>query len=133
NYATDQQILCVSSAGNNGSNIPVYPAALSNVVAVGSTGYTDQRSSFSNYGSFVALAAPGEAIVSTYPNGTYAAGWGTSFSTPFVSGAAALLYDLKPGLTPAQARTALSNAQPTGGGMGAGRLDVLRAIGSVRP
>lgn len=131
-YAVSRQILCVSSAGNGGSNTPVYPAALGSVVGVGSTGYTDQRSSFSNYGSFVSLAAPGEAIVSAYPNGTYAAGWGTSFSTPFVAGAAALLFDLSPAMTPGQVTTALSNATPVGQGLGAGRLDIVRAINSTR-
>ena len=55
----------------------------------------DTLSGFSNFGTNVAwIAAPGEAIISTYPMGTYAAAWGTSFSTPFATGAAALLAEM---------------------------------------
>src|SRR5467141_857979 len=97
-YANQQGVICAASSGNDGQGPPaspilVYPAALqSDVMGVASTSDQDTRSSFSNYGSAIVwVAAPGEAIVSTYPYNTYAAGWGTSFSAPFVSGAAALL------------------------------------------
>lgn len=133
NYATSQQILCVGSAGNGGSRTTVYPAALGSVIGVASTDYLDRRSSFSNYGTQVVwAAAPGEAIMSTYPNGTYAAGWGTSFSTPFVAGAAALLFDLYPGATASQAANAIGNAVPVGTDLGRGRLDIIRAIEWMR-
>src|SRR5438270_10731279 len=91
-YANQNGVICASSAGNDGMEEPVYPAAYQNdVMGVASTSNTDTRSSFSNHGdATVWVAAPGEAIISTYPFGTYAAGWGTSFSAPFVSGAAAL-------------------------------------------
>jgi subtilisin family serine protease len=62
------------------------------VIDVASTSNTDTPSSFSNYGAPpVWLAAPGEGVMTTYPFGTYAAGWGTSFSAPLVSGTTALL------------------------------------------
>ena len=61
-----------------------------------STNDSDQRSTFSNYGNQVVwVAAPGEAIVTTYPFGFYAAGWGTSFSSPFVAGTASLVVNIR--------------------------------------
>src|SRR5262249_50702102 len=90
-YANQLGLTCVASAGNDGAQEIVYPAGLQSdvmgVASVGSTTSTDgTRSSFSNFGnSIVWVAAPGEQIVSTYPFSTYAAGWGTSFSAPFVS------------------------------------------------
>jgi subtilisin family serine protease len=84
-------IIAVASAGNQGQAIEAYPAAYSTVIGVASTSNSDQRSTFSNYGSGIWIAAPGEGIVTTYPFGTYAAGWGTSFSAPYVSGVAALM------------------------------------------
>jgi subtilisin family serine protease len=92
NYATQNGLICVAAAGNNGEQVTVYPAALKGVIDVASTGNTDLPSTFSNYGAPpVWLAAPGEGVMTTYPFGTYAAGWGTSFSTPFVTGATALM------------------------------------------
>src|SRR5882762_10378571 len=98
-YAGQLTMISAASAGNDGLGPPnlVYPAALQSdvmgVASVGSTTLTmNTRSSFSNYGSgIVWVAAPGEAVVTTYPFNTYSAGWGTSFSAPFVSGGAALL------------------------------------------
>lgn len=93
-YATLNGVICVAAAGNQGKDVLVYPAALKNVISVASTNNSDQRSTFSNYGTdLVWLAAPGEGIVTTYPFSTYAAGWGTSFSAPFVSGVASLMMD----------------------------------------
>src|SRR2546427_338091 len=95
-YANQNNVICAASAGNEGQSAPplnVYPAEWQNdVMGVASTSDQDTRSSFSNYGNeIVWVAAPGEAIVTTYPFSTYAAGWGTSFSAPFVSGGSSLL------------------------------------------
>jgi subtilisin family serine protease len=92
NYATQNGLICVAAAGNSGEQATVYPAALNGVIDVASTSNSDTPSTFSNYGAPpVWLAAPGEGVMTTYPFDTYAAGWGTSFSTPFVTGTAALL------------------------------------------
>jgi len=87
-YASRSALVCASSAGNSGQRAIVYPAALQSVtMGVASTDNNDARSSFSNYGNAIVwVAAPGEEIVTTYPFGNYAAGWGTSFSAPFVAG-----------------------------------------------
>ena len=135
NYANQNRVICVSSAGNDGLPEIVYPAAYQNdVMGVASTSDTDTRSSFSNYGdAIVWVAAPGEAIISTYPFSTYAAGWGTSFSTPFVSGAGALLRDVNPTTNQSKAAAAVAHAVPVGDGMGNGRLDLVQALQSIGP
>jgi subtilisin family serine protease len=96
NYATENGLICVAAAGNDGEQATVYPAALKGVIDVASTSNIDVPSTFSNYGAPpVWLAAPGEGVMTTYPFSTYAAGWGTSFSTPFVTGTTALLVALE--------------------------------------
>ena len=123
-------LLAIGSAGNTGQHVAAYPAALSNVIGVASTNDSDVLSQFSNYGAdFFLLAAPGEAIVSTYPLGTYAAAWGTSFSAPFAAGTAALLAQLTPSIDQGQTAAAVGNAVPVDG-VARGRLDVFRAVNS---
>ncbi|HEY1660643.1 MAG TPA: S8 family serine peptidase [Candidatus Sulfotelmatobacter sp.] len=130
-YANRLGIVCVASAGNNGNSTVVYPAGISGVMGVASTSDLGTRSSFSNYGSDVWVAAPGEAIISTYPYGTYAAEWGTSFSAPFVSGTAALLLQVSPSVNQQAAATAIAHAVPIdGSGMGNGELNAFQAVQS---
>jgi subtilase family protein len=130
-YAVGSGLIAVSSAGNEGTNALRYPAAYDSVIGVASTANNDTRSSFSSYGpALVSIAAPGEGIISTYPWGGFAAAWGTSFSTPFVSGAAALLAGMDPGADSTQAKSALSHAVPLGSDLGWGRLDLYQAVGA---
>lgn len=127
-------IIFVASAGNDGKMEMVYPAGLTNVIGVASTNDQDQRSAFSNYGyQIVWVAAPGEAIVTTYPFGTYAAAWGTSFSAPMVSGGVNLLRHLDSDATLTQSKLAVAQAQPlVAYGMGNGRVDLPRALAAIR-
>jgi hypothetical protein len=133
-YANQLNVVCAASAGNDGQGPPppflVYPAALQNdVMGVASTSDSDARSTFSNYGNAIVwVAAPGEAIVTTYPFSTYSAGWGTSFSAPFVSGGAALLRNLRTDINESLAASAVAHAQFVGADMGKGRLDLLMAL-----
>ncbi len=91
-YANSKGVVMVASAGNDGQRGATYPGAYAGVIDVASTDNNDIQSNFTNYGAPpVWLAAPGEGVVTLYPWNTYAAGWGTSFSTPLVSGSAALL------------------------------------------
>ncbi len=128
-------IVFVASAGNDGRMEMVYPAGLAHVLGVASTNYQDQRSSFSNYGDqIVWVAAPGEAVVTTYPFGTYAAGWGTSFSAPMVSGGVDLIENVNPAVSEMQAAYAIGQAQYLLAiGMGNGRIDLLRALAASSP
>src|SRR5947209_692720 len=134
-YAASRGVVCVSSAGNNGSRQRVYPAAFDNVLGVGSTNNLDARSTFSNFGDDdVKLAAPGEGIITTYPGGHYAAAWGTSFSTAFVSGGAALLLQMNMRTHEEAVADALEgNAKqlPDRLGLGEGRIDLYRALLSL--
>jgi Subtilase family/PKD domain len=136
NYANQNNVICAASAGNEGQSAPpleVYPAEWRNyVMGVASTSDQDTRSSFSNYGNAIVwIAAPGEAIITTYPFGTYAAGWGTSFSAPFVSGASALLLNKQANTNESQAARTVAHAVPLGPDMGHGRLDLVQALGAI--
>jgi len=128
-YANRHRVICVSSAGNDGKEEIVYPAALSGVMGVASTTNNDTLSTFSNYGEeLVWVAAPGEGIITTYPFGTFGAGWGTSFSAPFVSGAAALLLNVSMSFNESSAERALANAVWISPDLGNGRLDLYQAV-----
>jgi Subtilase family len=131
--AQKQGIIFVASAGNDGEMEMVYPAGIADVMGVASTNPQDQRSSFSNYGNqIVWVAAPGEAVITTYPFGSYAAVWGTSFSAPMVSGGVNLIQTANPNLSQTQAHLAMAQAQLLlAVGMGNGRLDLYRAVGST--
>jgi subtilisin family serine protease len=104
------------------------------VINVASTSNQDTQSSFTNFGAPpVLLAAPGEGIMTTYPYGTYAAGWGTSFSTPFVSGTAALMAGISNSCAQSQATSSVSNAQPISiPALNYKRLDTYKAVQSWR-
>lgn len=132
-YANESNVICIASAGNDGAQEIVYPAAIQNdVMGVASTSDLDTRSTFSNFGNAIVwVAAPGEGIITTYPFSTYAAGWGTSFSAPFVSGTSSLLLSLAPTANESQTATAVAHAIPIGSGLGNGRLDIVQALQSI--
>ena len=132
NYANQNRVICVASVGNDGQQIVTYPSSLPTVMGVASTSDNDTRSTFSNYGPGVWVAAPGEDIISTYPFGTYAAGSGTSFSSPFVAGGVALLRNLNSAITPADAAQAIAHANQLTPELGNGRLDLYLALGSLQ-
>lgn len=132
-FAVRRQVICVASAGNDGTEKMVYPAGFGKVMGIASTADDDTRSAFSNYGEeLVWVAAPGEGVITTYPFGTYAAAWGTSFSTPMVSGAAALLRSVNINCDESCAEKSLANAVPISSDLGYGRLDIYQAVFYLR-
>ena len=134
NYANSHNVIMAASSGNDGKQEMVYPAGLQNVMGVASTNNQDQRSTFSNYGNqIVWVAAPGEGVITTYPFATYAAGWGTSFSSPMVAGTASLLVNMQSGTSENQASWAVAHAKWIGVNMGNGRLDVYGSLSAFDP
>jgi len=92
-------VVVVAAAGNEGSSEQEYPACWSQTLSVAAMGAGDTAlTSFSNYGGWVDVGAPGEGIVGPVPGGGYDIWAGTSMSTPFVSGQAALIRSLEPGM-----------------------------------
>jgi subtilisin family serine protease len=129
-YANRNGVVSIASAGNDGQQIMVYPGGLPAVVDVASTSNSDIQSVFTNYGAPpVWLAAPGEGVMTTYPWGTWAAGWGTSFSAPFVSGTAALMLGTNGKCTPSNVASGLAQADSISDPqLGYGRLDTFLAV-----
>lgn len=129
--------LIVAAAGNSGTSTPVYPAAYDHVIAVAAVDSSLQRAAFSNYGSYIDLAAPGVNILSTYPGGSYAQLLGTSMAAPHVSAAAALVLSLRPDLGPdAVASILFQTADDLGSPgwdqyFGCGLVNAYRAVRTV--
>lgn len=130
-YASNQGAVSVASSGNTGLAQINYPASAPNVIAVGSTTNTDVRSAFSAYGLQTLVAAPGEAVLTSYPGGNYAAAWGTSFSAPQVTGAVALTMQFNAREGYSGAINAVSHAQKLTSDLGYGRLDLYQALSSM--
>ena len=102
NYAWNKGLVIVASAMNYNTSTPYYPAALTNVLAVAATDKYDNKASFSNYGNWVDVAAPGTYIYTTNRGGSYGNWQGTSFSSPLVAALAALVFSKNPKLINAQ-------------------------------
>jgi hypothetical protein len=116
-YANSKGAIVLAAAGNGATpgphaNEPVYPGAFPEAVAVGAVDSNLQRATFSNYGPYVDLAAPGVAIRSTYASSrtAYADMSGTSMATPYASAAAALVVATNPKLTALGIRNALTGS-----------------------
>ena len=101
--ANSKGVVIVAAAGNgSSSNALEYPAAEGSVglISVGASDATQRLASFSNFGSWVDVTAPGDGITSSIPGGGYAVWSGTSMAAPMVAGAVALLRSREPSLAP---------------------------------
>jgi hypothetical protein len=143
-YAHQEGVVVVAAAGNSASNSMYYPAAYPEVISVAATESNDHRWYLSNYGDWVAIAAPGRDIVSlraTLPGqvaheGTNSTMSGTSMAAPHVSGACALLLAADPLLRCDELKQILSTtADPIQPGICSsnGRLNVYEALRAVIP
>ncbi|PID21799.1 hypothetical protein CSV61_08880 [Sporosarcina sp. P3] len=102
-------ITVVAAAGNKAEedNRPFYPASYEHVISVGSTDQRNQHVKSSNYNENLTLVAPGTFIFTTTNEGDYGVGEGTSFSSPIVAGAAAIVKSLQPEKTPQEIKEIL--------------------------
>ena len=133
-------IVLIAAAGNAGPNAPpLFPAADPNVIAVTATDVQDKLFSGANRGNHIAVAAPGVDILAPAPGGAYQLTTGTSVAAAEVSGAAALLLERNPSLTPGEVRRILMDTArdlgPRGRDrdFGAGLVNALKAVTAVKP
>ncbi|HEX2128587.1 MAG TPA: S8 family serine peptidase [Solirubrobacterales bacterium] len=131
--ATNNGSLVIAAAGNGGNPTPNYPAAYPEVVSVGATDHNDQRASFSTFNSDVEVSAPGVDVLSTWNNGGYRDGSGTSMATPHAAGVAAVIATQRPSLSVAGLRAKLQTSVDDKGAAGRdpeygfGRVNLLKA------
>src|SRR5579862_9050013 len=115
-YAWNKGAVVFAAAGNSSNSTPMYPAASPFALAISATEPTGTLASFSNYGSYIDLAAPGDNILSTEQGGGYWYCWGTSLATPVAAGVGALALSANPSLTATQLVNILEqNADALGG------------------
>lgn len=141
-YAWGKGALVFASAMNQGVSDPYYPAACARAVAISATDSNDRLASFSNFGSWITLSAPGTGILTTADGGGYSFWNGTSFASPIAAGVAALVLSVNPALTNQEVLAILlktadrpAGAAPAGPDsyFGWGRVNAYRAILAAEP
>jgi len=145
NYAWNNGVVVVAAAGNNGNTAPVYPAYYANCIAVAATDQNDAKASFSTYGSWVDVAAPGVSIYSTMPNHSNSIGLtnygslsGTSMATPHVAGLAGLVWSTTSyGTSNTSVRSRIESTADAIAGTGTywqyGRINAYKAVAPAAP
>jgi thermitase len=123
-YAFNKGCIVVAAAMNDNTSTTPYPAGCNNVVAVAATDQNDDKASFSNYGSWVDIAAPGVNIRSTVVNNNYEYYQGTSMACPYVSGTMALVVSQNPNLSNREVVDKVLNA--------ADKIDRLNSVSNGR-
>lgn len=139
-YAMDEGLIWVTSAGNDGKRVPNLPASYNGLISVAASNPWDEQADFSTSGFWNSIAAPGVHIWSTYPTfadpDIYMHMEGTSMAAPHVAGAAALLLSENPDLSAVEV---LNQVEQTAQGsgfteeLGYGILDVKSLLGDIEP
>lgn len=143
-YGTDRErclqargTLIVAAAGNDASSqTRQYPAAEGayGLLSVGASNRLSRPAAFTNFGSWVDIAAPGEGLTSTLPLGLWGTWSGTSMAAPLVAGSAALVLSAAPQLSAVGLVKRLKRAAtPLCGGGGLRQLDVYAAVSNTPP
>jgi subtilisin family serine protease len=132
-YASAKGVIVVAAAGNAGATTQFFPAADPHTISVAATTVADLRYSWSNFGSWVRLAAPGCNIAPILGAG-YGTFCGTSSATPVVAGLVALELSAQPAATAREAEEALVRAAvPLPSFVQYGRIDAGRTLELLRP
>ncbi|RJQ57202.1 MAG: DUF4214 domain-containing protein [Desulfobacteraceae bacterium] len=134
-FAESCGALVCAAAGNKNSDRLLFPAALAAdaIISVGASDMYDGRASFSNYGADVDLFAPGVDIYTAYLDNGYCLASGTSLSTPFVSGLAAMVWSANSSLTGRQVKSAILSSVDisqslSGLALSGGRINAWKAL-----
>jgi len=139
-YAWSRGVVIVAAAGNSGSNQASYPAYYDMCIAVAATDSYERKPSWSNWGTWVDVAAPGVSILSTLPNHANSTGAlhygymsGTSMATPLVAGLAGLLwshpaYGASNSVVRSRLESTCAAISGTGSLWSRGRIDAYRAV-----
>lgn len=139
-YVTiNKDALVVAAAGNDNNEIELFPGAYNYVLSVAATTSTDKRASFSSYGTWVDVSAPGDNIYATYPTNSYSFLSGTSMASPVTAGSAALVKSTFPFLNALQVGEQLrvtcdpmsTETQWVAGKMGKGRINLFAAVSGI--
>src|SRR5690554_2604956 len=136
NNAWNAGSILVAASGNDNVSTLFYPAGYNNVVTVASTDQNDYKSSFSNYGNWIDISAPGTGIYSTNEGNSYVSLSGTSMASPLVSGLLGLMKSYAPSASNADLVSCLYSsaddisAQNSGyiGQLGNGRINAFAAL-----
>jgi len=146
-YAWNRGAVLVCAAGNTGNTARSYPAYYTNCLAVAAVDNANQRPSWSTYGSWVEVAAPGVAILSLMQDQCdwsfmcwwegYKEGYdslsGTSMATAFVTGLAALIWSTGRCATNTCVRSIIeNNTDPVGTWVSKGRVNFLKALSAAQ-
>jgi serine protease len=131
-------LVIVASAGNNANSQFFYPASYANVLSVVATTSTDRKASFSSYGTWCDVSAPGQGIYSTWSTGSFASMDGTSMSSPITAGLAGLIKAFHPSWTNQDIVDDIINSTDNiddlnpsyRGQLGSGRINAFSALGA---
>ncbi|MDX2171593.1 MAG: S8 family serine peptidase [Bacteroidota bacterium] len=139
-YAWNKGCIVICAAGNDNNSTLHYPGAYNNVLCVSSVSSSNVKSSFSCFGTWVDIAAPGENIMSTGTTNNYFSSSGTSMATPLVAGLASLMLSKTPYMTQNDVINCIkstavniytisgNSAYVTGSQLGTGRIDAFAAM-----
>lgn len=137
-YALSKNVVCIATMGNDNMEKRRFPAGFPGMIAIGSTDENDKKSTFSNYGDWITVSAPGTNILSTLPTYMSPNGYGklsgTSMAAPLVTGLAGLIRSQSKGLSPAETSKLLKAGTDDLGDagfdkyFGAGRVNAAKTL-----